>query len=272
MDVARWEFSDSAFASTVVAAMTTARTGAWDGLDGATRTRYGRTLMVLTLQGGRLGSPAPLDGKEGFPVLGGYKASDYRDKDSLDIASTVLRTPLVLLPAGHYEIAAMRTTDGAAPDIIGPAQGADVALAPIVIVAALALVAVASCVMAKIAGDVTDRQNARSEQTRQLLASHASALDVLAQHTKREEQAKAPIPWAPVEIGVMEALFKAQTSILTREERPLPVPFEAASNGVGSLLAGGGGLLAGAGKGLESGLGIGVPVLAAVGAYLFLNR
>src|SRR4051812_35743355 len=98
-----WRYTDSDPNVTAQLAMATARTGTWASLDSATRIRYLRALLIITLQAGLLRTEAPRpSGPEGDPEYGAFKASDYPDDTRLFIASTLLRTPMLLVPGGTY--------------------------------------------------------------------------------------------------------------------------------------------------------------------------
>ena len=275
--VATWEYADSQGFPIGMAAIGAAKLGTLGTLDAPTRARYVRSLLVQTMGAGLMGLNMPRKNAEAPIELGAYSPQNYMvlgivDKNQIDIASTILRTPQVLIPKGAHFVSSLRTTDGAPAELVGDPSRVDVALAPLVIIAGIALVAVASVVIAQIAGNVVDRQNERTARNEALLKTHANALEVLSKHFDREKEQKQAIPWAPVEVDVIEGLMSAQMEILKHEDRPLPVPFQGASDGVGKLLGGAGDLLHGVGAGVGDGLSMAVPVAIAAAGVYFLAK
>src|SRR5262245_8517114 len=182
-----WSHTDSDPSTTAKAAVQAARDGSWEQLDGPTRSRYLRMLLILSLQAGQMTHAYPRpQGPEGSIEYGTYAPGQYRDRQSLELASVVLRTPQLILPAGSYS--AHQTTiteDGGTPEMLGDAQSVDVGAVPILVwVIGIAACAIASIVVAQTAGYVVDRQLTRSEETKRLLGSQANAVDLLIQHAQ----------------------------------------------------------------------------------------
>lgn len=181
------------------------------------------------------------------------------------MASIVLRTPQLILPAGSYSVIdATMTEDGSPATTNGLSQNVDVGAVPVIVwVIGIAACAIASIVIAQTASEVIDRQLTRSEETKKLLGTQAHAVDILIHHAAREDEQGKPIPYSDAEIATMNDLLKAQTIIAEKREKPLPSPFAGATETLGSL-----------GKTLKAGLEDALPwVLAAGGAYwLFTSK
>lgn len=260
-----WQHTDSDPAVTAQQALVAARAGTWASLDSPTRIRYLRALLVLTLQVGLLRTTAPRPrGPESEPEYGDYRASDYPDETRLWVASTLLRTPMVLVPRGHYVLQTVaKSVDGEPATFSGPGQPVETGLAPVVVVAAIAAVALVTVASEYIIGSVIDRKLEREQDTARLLGTQASAIDVVSAHLVREDKAGHHIDWSPQELAVLEALLKVQTTVTEKKQEPLPSPFPGATA-----------TLKGLGKGLEKlgeGAGAGLELLlpvAAVGALM----
>lgn len=235
-----WSHTENDPATTAPAAIEAARNGAWASLDAATRLRYLRLLLLMTHQVGQMTSTPPRPrGPEGPVEYGIYQPGQYRDRQSLEIASTVLRTPQLVLPAGAYSVRSATTIDGEGVVTEGDEQTLEVGALPVVVVViGIAACAIASVVIAQMGLDVIDRQLTRSDDTKRLLGSQASAVEILANHAKREEQSGKAIPYSAEEIEVVNGLQKTQLKIAEQRQTPLPSPFKGAADAFGDAVKG----------------------------------
>jgi hypothetical protein len=125
-------------------------------------------------------------------------------------------------------------------------------------VVGLAACTVASVLIAKVAGDVLDRDLIRRDDTRKLVAAQASAVELVLRHVEREERAGARIPYDEMELKVLESLLKTQRKLAEQRQTPLPTPFAGAARSLDHAL----------GK-VGTGLDIALPI-AVAGGLLFL--
>jgi len=231
-----WSHSESAPGSTGREAIEIAKQGAWATLSPETRARYLRTLMILSLQAGLMTNAPPRPGgPEGRIEYGRYAPGQYRDRESLEAASTILRTPQLVLPRGAYPAASAKTQDGAPAVPEGEPIKVDVGAVPIVVwVVGIAASAIASIVLAQTAGEVIDRQLTRSEETKKLLGTQASALEILTAHASREQKEGKALALTDAEKAVLNGLFNVQMKIAEKRETPLPSPFAGAAQTFGN--------------------------------------
>lgn len=94
------------------------------------------------------------------------------------------------------------------------------ALPAVAIVAIYAIGAVAVGYAAYQAARVVDRQLARNEATKQLVANHAAAQDVVDRHIQREEEAGKELPLDDASTIVLEALVAEQKSVVEKSTSP----------------------------------------------------
>ncbi len=235
-----WSHTESDRWNTSRAALEAARNGTWESLDAATRVRYLRMLLLLTHQAGQMTAAAPHPrGPEAPAEYGIYQPGQYRDRQSLEIASTVLRTPQLVLPTGSYVVKSATTVDGEGAVTEGDEQTFDVGALPVVVwVLGVAACAIASIVIAQMGLDVIDRQLTRSEDTKRLLGSQASAVEILANHARREDEAHKAIPFSAEEIAVINSLQSVQLKIAEKRQTPLPSPFKGAADAIGDAMKG----------------------------------
>jgi hypothetical protein len=164
---------------------------------------------------------------------GRYEPGQFRDRQSLEIASVVLRTPQLILPTGTYSVMSATTNEGEPVILQGDGQTLDVAAPVVLWVLGIAACAIASIAIAQIGGDVIDRQLTRSEDTKRLLGSQANAVQVLMDHGKREQDARQAIPYTDAELAVISSLAKVQSTIAEKRQTPLPSPFAGAADKFG---------------------------------------
>ena len=230
-----WSHTESDPPKTATAAVQAAQSGAWESLDAPTRLRYLRILIILSLQAGLMTNKAPRRGPEAPVEYGKYEPGQYRDQQSLEIASVVLRTPQLVLPTGSYTVRSVQTTEGLGAVTEGEGQPFEVGALPVLIwVLGIAACAIASIAIAQIGGDVIDRELTRSQDTKRLLGSQASAVQVLMDHGAREDKAGHAIPFTDTELAVISNLAKVQTTIAEKRQTPLPSPFAGAAESLGN--------------------------------------
>jgi hypothetical protein len=118
------------------------------------------------------------------------------------------------------------TDDGGADDgLETQAQPDTAALLPAVAIVAISVVgAIAIAYCAHQASVIIDRQLARNEQTRRLIASHAAALKAVEGHQSREEAAGRSLPIDAATKQVLESLKAAQQTVVAQREEPM-APF-----------------------------------------------
>lgn len=257
-----WSHTESDTQTTLPKALEAAKTGAWAALDPPTRARYLRMLVVLSLQAGTMKNAMPRPaGPEGRIEYGAYAAAQYRDRISLEIASTVLRTLQLIVPPGRYTVQSIRTEDGGAPFLLpGQPQEVEVGALPLVVwIAGVAACTIAAVLIGKVAGDVVDRQLTRSEDTKKLVSSQAAAVEVVLKHAEREEKAGQSLPWDEAELMTIESLLKTQRRIAEKRETPLPTPFSGAAKSLDNAMGS-----------VGRGLGMAVPLVIAGGILFFI--
>ena len=255
-----WSHTESDTSTAVPAMLQVARTGTWASIDQPTRFRYLRLLVVLSLQAGLMRSAPPRPkGPEGRIEYGDYSPKLYPDISSLEVASTVLRTLQMVVPPGHYNAQNLRTEDGNDPILKGPAQDIEVGAVPLVIwVAGIAACAIASVLIAQVAGDVVDRQLTRSEDTRRLISVQSSAVEIVMRHSQREDEQGTRIPYDEAELRVLESLLKIQREIVDKRQAPLPTPFAGAAQSLDNAISK-----------VATGIEMAIPI-AVAGGILFL--
>jgi len=256
-----WAHSESDPQVTARAALDAAQGGHWESLDAPTRLRYLRMLLILSMQAGQMTRQWPRPRGPEAPIeYGIFRPTQYRDQESLELASVVLRTPQLVLPSGSYAVRSAKTSDGEIAATEGDSQMFDVGAIPVVIwVLGIAACAIASIVIAQSAGDVVDRQLTRSEDTKRLLASQASAVQVLVAHAEREDKEGRAIPFTDAERAVINSLQGVQMKIAEKRQEPLPTPFAGAANAIG-----------GTAKAIKEGIEELVPYALAAGAAYWL--
>lgn len=254
-----WSHTDTDPPTAVQETFRIAKSGAWASIDQPTRTRYVRMLVALTLQAGLMKSSPPRpDGPEGRIQYDAYRPDMYPDRASLEIGSTLLRSLLMLPQPGQYAVQSVRTEDGNEPVLHGPIGVFETGVPLVIWVVGLAACTVASVLIAKVAGDVIDRELTRREDTRKLVAAQAAAVQVVLNHLEREDRQGARIPYDDMEMTLLESLLKTQRKIAEQRQAPLPTPFAGAAQSLDNAI----------GK-VGAGLGAIVPI-AVAGGILFL--
>ena len=239
MEHLTWSHTDSDTTASVPAMFQVAKTGAWASIDRPTRVRYLRLLVALSLQAGLMRSAPPRPkGPEGRIEYGAYDPKLYPDVSSLEIASTVLRTLQMIVQPGHYSAHNVRTEDGEEPILKGPAQDIEVGAVHLVIwVVGIAACAVASVLIAQVAGEVADRHLTHREDTRKLVSAQASAVEIVMKHVQREDEQRTQIPYDEAELMVLESLLKIQRKIVDKRQAPLPTPFAGAAQSLDNAVS-----------------------------------
>jgi hypothetical protein len=212
----------------------------------------------------------PLPDETGQLTLGSEVRGDrFRTRADCYAASTIARTWLLFSDPGRHVVYTAVTHEGEPAVLtpepkpaLKPEPPGDVAFPPllvgVIVVVAIAACASAVCYVAQAAAEVIDRKLTEDALTTRLVQTQAQALGLVNDHTERQRAANRSIPWDPAELKVLDSLFATQQQIAERTRTPLPNPF------VGAVEA-----AREAGKKLaETGTGLGVGAMVALGAYL----
>jgi hypothetical protein len=247
--MAYWRHIESDPIGTAHATLVTMRAHTWAQLDPATQARQMRAFLVMSLQA------ATLNTNEA-QVLGRLSPEIYPDDTRCAMGAAVARTIMLLPPNGlRLDIQGdVATTDGLPMrQVIFP--GPDVGLAPLAIIAIVAVVGAVAVLIAQQVASVVASENFNDNKTKQLMATQAATLDVIAKHADREKLAGKLTPYSDEERGVLEHLEGVQKEIIQQRQEPLPTPFQGAKE-----------LLQQAGSAALSAL----PLVIAAGLGLFL--
>jgi hypothetical protein len=198
------------------AALETAKRGAWRSLDKNTRTRQFRALVLLSLR------IAPLKWE---PVsLGNLNGSLYSTPDRNAAGSAIARTLVLLAPAQLRPVSDIQT------DEAKPAQGTvETGVIPIATVVLVTVCALAAAYLATVIAQAVHAINFDDEVTKRLLAVHARAIEILTMHIERERIAGRELPFDEAEREWLVSLEDTQRQLATLRSRPLPSPFQGAS-------------------------------------------
>ncbi len=216
MAAGTWTHRDNALAVSVEWAHSRAEGGDWVSGTPAQRVDHLRALIAETAAAiGHLAGSVMTVQRETGPVC----VIDVRPRpgtaaERLDAAGRLYATWRVL----------QSTDDGGADEgLETQAQPDTAALLPAVAIVAIAVVgAVALAYCANQAATLIDRQLARSEQSRRLVATHAAALRAVEQHQAREDAAGATLPIDAATKTVLESLTTAQQAVVATREEAFP--------------------------------------------------
>lgn len=212
----RWLHQESDINSVCAMALETAKRGTWMSLDRAARTRQFRALVVLTLRLAALSwKPIPL-GQLG-PHL-------YSTPERNAAASAITRT-LTLLAPEH-----LRPTSDIATEEAQPATGAiETGAFHIATILLITACAVAAAWLGTVIAQAVHAVNFDDEITKRMLAAHARALEILSAHVERERIAGHELPFDETERAWLLGLEDVQRRLATLMHRPLPSPFQGAT-------------------------------------------
>lgn len=123
----------------------------------------------------------------------------------------------------------MVKTNGAGIDMVIEEAGNPYLTALAIVVGASAWV-IGTTVIAQKTGEVVDRQLAREEDSKRLVASASSIIKVVEAHALEEFKRGKALPMNDVERAAIDSLSKAQQTIAEKQEQPLPSPLPSSSD------------------------------------------
>jgi hypothetical protein len=212
----RWFHRETNPAAASLAALDTAKREAWLDLDEKTRARQFRAFVLLSLQVAPL-SAEPL-------ALGELGPHLYSTRDRNAAGSAIART-LVLLAPGSVRARSDIVTDEA-----GKASGEiETGAAPLVVVFLVTACALAAAYLGSVIAEAVHTVRFDDEVTRRMLSIQAQAIEVLSLHVERERIAGRELPFDETERNLLVSLEDTQRTLATLQSRPLPTPFDGAS-------------------------------------------
>ncbi len=217
----RWFHRDQNMANVTVAALETAKAGAWMKLDTATRKRQLRAFVLLSLR------VAPLTSSD--VPLGELGPHLFRSQERNAAGSAIART-LVLLVPDNLRVQSDVVTEAALPAVGVVETG----LAPAVVVVLVTAGALAAAYLGSVGVEAIHAVNFDDEITKRMLAAQARALEVLSLHVERERIAGRELPFDETERALLYSLEDTQRLLATLQRRPLPTPFSGATEFVRS--------------------------------------
>jgi hypothetical protein len=213
----RWTHIESQLGAVTHAALDVAKREAWLELDAKKRARLFRALLVVSLQIAPLSTnPVPL-GELG-PHL-------YNSLERNAAGSAIART-LVLLAPGR-----VRTTSDIVTRESERAQGSmeTGALPAVAIVLLVTACALAAAYVGSLAAEAVNAVNFNDEVTKRMLSTQARAIEILSMHVERERIAGRQFPLDEAELSILHSLEDTQRALATAQSRPLPSPFDGAT-------------------------------------------
>ena len=212
----RWLHSERDINAISAAALDTAKRGAWMSLDNKTRIRQFRALVVLSLRVAAIShKPIPL-GQLGPHI--------YSTPDRNAAGSAIART-LVLLTPGH-----LSPTSDIVSEEAQVAQGViETGVIPVVTVLLITACAVAAAYLGAAIAKAVSTINFDDEMTKRLLAAQARAIEIISMHVERERIAGHELPFDETERSLLMGLEDLQRQLATAMQRPIPVPFQGAT-------------------------------------------
>ena len=212
----RWLHTERDINLVSAAALDTAKRGAWMTIDKKARIRQFRALTVLSLRVAAL-SPKPIP-------LGQLGPHLYGDADRNAAGSALART-LVLLSPSHLQ----PTSDIVSEDS-KPARGViETGLPPVVVVLLITACAIAAAYLGATIAREVRAINFDDEMTKRLLAAQARAIEIVSMHVERERIAGHELPFDEMERSWLLGLEDLQRQLATLMQRPMPIPFQGAT-------------------------------------------
>ena len=213
----RWLHSESQLAAATHAALDVAKREAWLELDAKSRARLFRAFLVVSLQ------IAPLSTNPG--TLGELGPQLYDSQERNAAGSAIARTLALLAPDR------IRTTSDVVTHESDRAQGTleTGALETVVIILLVTVCALAAAYVGSLAAEAVNAVNFNDEVTKRMLSIQARAIEVLSMHLERERIAGRQLPFDDAELSVLRSLEDTQRILATAQNRPLPTPFEGAT-------------------------------------------
>ncbi|UQA58591.1 hypothetical protein [Polyangium aurulentum] len=212
----RWFHREGDFATVAAAALETAKREAWSVLDEKTRRRQLRAFVMLSLQ------IAPLSANPG--PLGALGAHLYSTQDRNAAGSAIARTFVLLAPAGLRP-----TRDVITEEDQQSTYAMETGLPAFIVVVLATLGALAAAYIASVGAEAAHAINFDEEITKRMLSAHARALEVMSMHVERERIAGRELPFDEVERSLLLGLEDVQRQLATMQRKPLPSPFQGAT-------------------------------------------
>lgn len=213
----RWFHAESQFSAAAHAALDVAKREAWLELDTKKRVRLFRALLIVSLQ------IAPLSVNE--VPLGELGPHLYDSQERNAAGSAIARTLVLLAPDR------IRTTSDIVTLESERVQGSFETGAPpvVVIVLLVTACALAAAYVGSLAAEAVNAVNFNDEVTKRMLSTQARAIEILSMHVERERIAGRPFPFDEAELSVLRSLEDTQRALATAQSRPLPSPFDGAT-------------------------------------------
>ena len=212
----RWLHREREISRLSAASLETAKSGAWGNLDKKVLVRQFRAFLVLSLRIAALSSkPVPI-GQLG-PHL-------YSNADRNAAGSTLARTVMLLAPA-HLRPASDVVTEESNPATGSIETGAITVITVLLITAC----AVAAAFLGSAIAQTVRSIHFDDELTKRLLATQARAIEMMTMHLERERIAGRELPFDESERQWLLGLEELQRHIATAMQRPLPTPFQGAT-------------------------------------------
>ena len=214
--VFRWMHQDSDLTTVGAAVLETAKHGTWTTLDKKKRARQFRAFVVMSLR------IAPLSWR---PVsLGQLGPHLYSTPERNAAGSAIARTLVLLAPEGIRPGSDIATNEG------DPTEGTiETGVIHAVTILLVTVVAIAAAYLGGIAVQAIHAINFDDEITKRLLAAQARAMEILSLHVERERIAGRELPFDETERSMLHALEDVQRRLATLRHRPLPSPFQGAT-------------------------------------------
>lgn len=272
--IAFWEHEETNPPDVFISTLETALMRTWGEIPREAAVRRLRALMLMTLQAGRMTNqeppPLPPPFTEKGEGHGFFKADFYENRTDLWIASTVLRTPLLLIAEKGkkgFFFESIRTRDGApSTRVFADAPPGETGLGPFAVVAAAVAASAAVVGVAHYAINLIDRELARQHDAKEMVNAQATAIALIAEHSKAEQAAGKSLAWDAQKLAQFQLLLERQKVVGARKGVGLPEPFVGAITSVGKA---GGEILQGAGEGAATVIEEAGTQAKAVGESLF---
>ncbi|MDI1444882.1 hypothetical protein [Polyangium sp. 6x1] len=188
----------------------------WLALDKKTRTRQFRAFVVMSLR------IAPLSWR---PVPLGQLGPHLFSTPERNAAGSAIARTLVLLAPESIRPGSDITTDEAEP----PQGTLETGVVHVVTVLLVTAVAIAAAYLGTMVAQAIHAVNFDDEVTKRLLAAQARAMEILSLHVERERIAGRELPFDETEKSMLLALEDLQRRLATLRQRPLPSPFQGAT-------------------------------------------
>lgn len=217
-----WKHFTTGPTQTSIAALNSARNGAFATLSAETRAAHMRALLALSLQAATFSdAPGP---------LGVLSPATYGNDGTRNAAgAAIARTAMSLIPTLSGSVSANVLTWDGTPAFFGDPPPTDTSALPALAVVAIACAA--SAAAAYIATIITQAQHGiafEEEKTKRLLNAHAASVDTIAKHIEREKLMGKLLAFEPEERTVLQSLEDTQREIAKEKNVPLQTPFDGA--------------------------------------------